>query len=125
MEFPMKVVLCNMSRISFCFCTALRSPFDRRLDSYLTTNPQDPFIIKGHFIIYSQFITDPPVSHIWMEVMDLFDQICNLFIFTLTFTLRIPQPMVIGRTADPKAATHLADRISFCFSQFPDCLIFT
>jgi hypothetical protein len=41
------------------------------------------------------------------------------------FTLRIPQPMVIGRTSDPKATTHLSDRISFCFSQFPDGLIFT
>ena len=86
---------------------------------------QDPLIIGRNPIIYSQFITDTPITHIWIQLMYFPDNIGNLFIPDLIVTFWMFQPSVIRRTSNSKVSAHLSDRISLWFGQFPDCLIFT
>ena len=124
-KLPMKKVFRNVGGIPVCFRTALRFPFDRWLYSDFPADSQDPLIIGRNPIIYSQFITDTPIPHIWMQLMYFPDNIGNLFIPDLIVTFWMFQPSVIRRTSNSKVSAHLSDRISLWFGQFPDCLIFT
>ena len=84
---------------------------DRHSD--FPADSQNPLIIGRNPIIYSQFITDTPITHIWMQPMYFPDNIGNLFIPDLIVTFGMFQPSVIGRTSNSKVSAHLFDRISF------------
>ena len=77
-----------------------------------STDSQNPLIIGGNPIIYSQFIPDTPITHIWMQPMYFPDNIDLSVHSDLIVTFGMFQPSVIGRTSNSKVSAH-------CFDGYP------
>ena len=96
MKIPVQIILCDVRRIIAVPCTALGFPFDRRLDMFFTTNPQNPFIIDINIVMPVQFIPNSSIPHIRMLFMNSLDLFCNRPIAPFIVTDRIFQPAVVG-----------------------------
>ena len=96
MEIPVQIVPCDMCRIIAASGAALRLPFDRGLDVFFTADPQDTLIIHCDAMFFVKFIPDPPVSHIRMSFVDVFDLPGDFLVIPLAETDRILQPAIVS-----------------------------
>ena len=96
MEIPVQVVPCDMRRISTASGAALRLPFDRGLDMLYTADPEDALVVDYDAMPSVQFIPDSPVSHIRMDVVDVFDLLRNLLVMLLAEAYRALQPAIVS-----------------------------
>ena len=124
MKIPVKIVPCDVCRIVAAFGTALRFPFDRRLDLFLSADPQDPFIIDINFVVPVQLIPNSAVSHIRMLFMDGSYFFRNLLVSPFAVTDWIFQPTVVSCAGKVQILTKSLYRIVVLFRQLFDRLIF-
>ena len=124
MEVTVQIVPGDMSGIITASGAALRLPLDRRLDAFFTADPQDPLIIHCDAMLFVQFIPDPPVTHVRMFFMDVFDLLRDLFVVLLTETDRVFQPTIISASGKVQVLAKSLYGIVLLLRQFFDRLIF-
>ena len=96
MEIPVQIILCDIRRIIAVLRTALRFPFDRRLDLFLSSDSENPLIIYIDIVMSVQFIPDSAISHIRVFLVNAPDLFCDLPIAYFAVTDRIIQPAIIS-----------------------------
>jgi len=113
MKVPVQVISGDMSRIIAASGTALWLPIDCGLYPLFATDPKDSLIININIVMFLQFVSDPPVSHVWMFFVNLFDFLCNLLIPFFVITGWILQPTVIGSSGKVQYVTEVLYRCCF------------
>ena len=71
-------------------------PLDRGLDMLYTADPEDALVVDYDAMPSVQFIPDSPVSHIRMDVVDVFDLLRNLLVMLLAEAYRALQPAIVS-----------------------------
>ncbi len=96
MEITVQIVLCDVIWISVSSCTALRFPFNSRLDSLSTADAQDTLVIHVNVVFHIQLVSDSAIPPIGMLFMDLLYFFCYMLILKFAMTFRLFQPSVIS-----------------------------
>ena len=61
-----------------------------------TADPEDALVVDYDAMPSVQFIPDSPVSHIRMDVVDVFDLLRNLLVMLLAEAYRALQPAIVS-----------------------------
>ena len=95
-EIPVQIVPCDACRIITASGAPIPLPLDRGLDMLYTADPEDALVVDYDAMPSVQFIPDSPVSHIRMDVVDVFDLLRNLLVMLLAEAYRALQPAIVS-----------------------------
>lgn len=96
-------------------CTAMIRMLNRRLNALCPANPQNTLVIDIYVMIAFQIVTNAAVSLVGRFLVNLLNDLCDLFIFSGTIADAPGCPPVIGCSGNMEDPACSLNRVSkFC-----------
>ena len=95
MEFPVQNVFCYVCRIRGRFCAAVIAMFYDGADFLFSAYTENALVVNTDIVIMLQRVTNTPVSHIRMLLMDLIHFFGYTLVKNVIFIIRPAFPFVL------------------------------
>lgn len=110
-------------RVGSLSCTAMVAVLNGRFDPFSPANAQYPLVAYRCLVEPLQIIPYPPVSLVWLLIMNLLYQIPNTLILCGSLASVAGLPLVIRRPGHPQNPASCIDGIVKFFVAIPDCTV--
>ena len=104
-------------------CTAMTRMLNRRLNALCPENPQNTLVINIYVMIAFQIVTNAAVTFVGRFLVNLLNDLCDLFIFSGAIADAPGCPPVIGCSGNMKNPAGSFNRISEFSMAVTNCCI--